>query len=370
MVVTPSASNPPPDLVSGLHVRVRLSARAPPLRERQDSSGGFLRSEVPHNEDLKVDAEPHEDDDEEEPAAELATLRGSFAWLLVRVQPRPTGCLSALRLQYQPFAACESFCLPIDHTNVRLHRSLYSKSPSADDAMQRLQILRVLVTDDVMRAVDSQLLVLRLLSPPTRSSPLEAASSPAVASPPSADSGCIMHPSSPLKEIVYDDEREAKAVARAVALVERDQEQRARQLVALKDAERASELAAAREAFASDRAHLEQEVMAAKAKSEQLEREREHLDRRMREKDEGKASEDKREDARLHAAASADEALEVRAMSSTPRRESQLSYSCVLIHRSSRVRVSCSGPSWRATPRSARSCSGGCTRCRRRSSRS
>jgi hypothetical protein len=125
VVVTPSASNLPTDLVSSLHVRVRLSARAPPLRERQDGSGGFLRSEVPHNEDLKVDAEPHEADDGKEEAAELAALRGSFAWLLVRVQPRPAGYLSGLRVQYQPFATCESFCLPIDHTNVRLHRSLH-----------------------------------------------------------------------------------------------------------------------------------------------------------------------------------------------------------------------------------------------------
>jgi hypothetical protein len=236
--------------------------------------------------------------------------------------------------------------------------------------MRQSQILRVLVTDEVVHAVNSQLLVLRLLSPSTRSPPIEAASPPAVASPSFADSDRIVQPPSPAKEIVYDDDREAKAVARAVALVERDQEQRARQLTALKDAERASELAAARETFASDRAHLEQELAAAKVKSEHLERERELLDHRMREQDEDKAGEATREDSRQHAAASADEALEVRATSSTSRRESQLLYSCVLIHRSCRARASCYGPSWRATPRSARSCSGGCTRCRKRSSRS
>lgn len=128
MAVVPNAnatSQPPTEIIKSVRVRVRLSVRTPPLRERQDESGGgFLRSEVPSGVDYKADAEPHDEEDGEEGAAKLAALRGGFVWLLVRVQPRPAGHSPGLRVQYQPFAACESFCLPVDHTNVRLATSL------------------------------------------------------------------------------------------------------------------------------------------------------------------------------------------------------------------------------------------------------
>lgn len=167
----------------------------------------------------------------------------------------------------------------------------------------------MLVTDDVVRHVDSQSLQLRFLPPPAR--PQSTESPPVLALPcqiSTTDATSTTQPPSPVKEVVYDDDREAMAVARAVALVERDQEQRAQQLAALKDAERASELAAAREAFAFDRARLEHELASSKAKSEEVERER--LERRAREQDESKAA--KREVSQRQTAATADEALEVR----------------------------------------------------------
>lgn len=200
--------------------------------------------------------------------------------------------------------------------------------------------MKLLVTDDVLRDVDSNSLVLRVVPPQQAeqtTSPPSAVSAPVVIQPPSA-----------LKELpVYDDEREAKAVARAVDLVDRDREQQAKQLAALKDAERLSELSAAREAFARERSSLEQQLAAAERRAEQLELDMSALKC---------AAEAKLE--RDAGAKTADGALEVRKAALV------LHFSLRPINQKLR---SCCAPSWRATRRSARSSSAACGPCRRTS---
>lgn len=103
---------------------LRISSRPPALKQHAEL--GFLRSEAPvHTADKedKLESDADGSDSKIDDSPELSKLRGSFAWLLVRVQPRAECRLPpGVRVQYQAFPSSESFCLPADHTNVRLDR--------------------------------------------------------------------------------------------------------------------------------------------------------------------------------------------------------------------------------------------------------
>lgn len=130
-----------------VHVHVR-AAKRPPLMERDQLLNGFLRAEtpihssaaLPHRrlssdiDKYKVDLDSEEGSDAVESGEGeimLSSLRGTYVWILVRLQPlaRSTSTFpliipnaevgkGALRVQYQISTSSESFCLPIDHTNV------------------------------------------------------------------------------------------------------------------------------------------------------------------------------------------------------------------------------------------------------------
>ncbi|KAJ8523973.1 hypothetical protein ON010_g17145 [Phytophthora cinnamomi] len=137
-----------------VHVHLRAATR-PPLMERDELLSGFLRAETPiHSsavplqsrllspsgpssrsvdkykfdlQDSKVESGEDESDDSDRT---LSSLRGTYVWLLVRVQPlgrsKPFSFIlpdakdtrETLRVQYQISSSSESFCLPVDHTNV------------------------------------------------------------------------------------------------------------------------------------------------------------------------------------------------------------------------------------------------------------
>jgi len=126
-----------------VHVHVRAATR-PPLMERDELLSGFLRAETTIHtkarhfsssrgiDKYKLGADCKgelDEDDSRDGERMLSTLRGTCVWLLVRVQPltKETNQLipdsndgkEALRVQYQLSPASESFCLPVDHTNVR-----------------------------------------------------------------------------------------------------------------------------------------------------------------------------------------------------------------------------------------------------------
>lgn len=117
------------------HVHVHLTiATRPPLIERQQPNG-FLRAERAsgqatgefddnsHGSNTQSQLTPRGGANEED--EELQSLRGSFVWLLVRMQPtqeaQPRRQLRNARVQYQLTPATESYLLPIEHTNVRAH---------------------------------------------------------------------------------------------------------------------------------------------------------------------------------------------------------------------------------------------------------
>ncbi|GMF32110.1 unnamed protein product [Phytophthora lilii] len=129
-----------------VHVHLRAATR-PPLMERDQLLSGFLRAEapihsssVPHsrlcsgssNRSLVLDSKEGSGEAEsEESERMLSSLRGIYVWLLVRLQPvsstKPFPFVfpdakekkEVLRVQYQISPRSESFCLPVDHTNVR-----------------------------------------------------------------------------------------------------------------------------------------------------------------------------------------------------------------------------------------------------------
>lgn len=115
-----------------VHVHLVISS-CPPLIERQQPSG-FLRaarvahefddkladSDAGHQHSLEAASSDSKDTSGDE---ELHALKGSFVWLLVRMQRSseqpPLLRLRRARVQYQITPATESYVLPLEHTNVR-----------------------------------------------------------------------------------------------------------------------------------------------------------------------------------------------------------------------------------------------------------
>lgn len=141
-VVAPAQSSPNDDadakresedvVLGEVHVHIMVSTR-PPLIERQQLNG-FLRVERPGRATGEFD---DQDDDAtgfdrhvspalhhgaEMETEELRGLRGTFVWLLVRMQAQKMlhHRLRHSRVQYQVSPATESYLLPIEHTNVRI----------------------------------------------------------------------------------------------------------------------------------------------------------------------------------------------------------------------------------------------------------
>lgn len=130
------------------------------------------------------------------------------------------------------------------------------------------------MTDEVLAHVDVSDLRIRFLPPadPQIESPAPPVSTP------SPSHFIEKQHASEAKAVEYDDAREAAAVARAVALVERDRDVRAEQ----KDRERSTELSKAQLAFAQDRAALERELAVARERQLALEQQAAALEAQLR----------------------------------------------------------------------------------------
>ncbi|KAL3663885.1 hypothetical protein V7S43_011296 [Phytophthora oleae] len=266
-------------------VRVHLrAATQPPLMERDELLNGFLRAEAPihssavsnEKRNFKESKGICNDCDSEEGERELSSFRGTYIWLFVRLQPLGKGTTKsyplipdakeALRVQYQVSPATESFCLPVDHTNV----------------------VKLLVTDEFIDQVNGKLLQFTFLSVPlSNPDPLPAKEAEVKATAPMTpsinynDAALAASEAAAAEEVCRRERVEAElAEAKSVAQA-KDRERLEAQLQAKQDAQRAQELELARNEQVHARFLLEQELASREHENQELQRVRKQLEEQL-----------------------------------------------------------------------------------------
>ncbi|GMF44355.1 unnamed protein product [Phytophthora fragariaefolia] len=279
-----------------VHVHLRVATQ-PPLMERDELLNGFLRAETPihssavtkHSSPCGPNSKPADsnkfgvpdsklgpgEDEPEDSERTLTALRGTYVWLLVRLQPlsrskaffsilpEEDNTKEALLVQYQISPPSESFCLPVDHTNV----------------------VKLLVTDDLIDQVDAKMLHFKFLSVPLRV-PDRSPSKDIKMEPDAPVRTCINYTDTALEasEAAVAEEARRRKLAEA-ELVEakstaqaKDRERLEAQLQAKQDAQRAQELELARNEQAHARSLLELELAAREQQNQELKQTRKHLE--------------------------------------------------------------------------------------------
>ncbi|KAG6616261.1 cell division protease ftsh [Phytophthora cinnamomi] len=282
-----------------VHVHLRAATR-PPLMERDELLSGFLRAETPiHSsavplqsrllspsgpssrsvdkykfdlQDSKVESGEDESDDSDRT---LSSLRGTYVWLLVRVQPlgrsKPFSFIlpdakdtrETLRVQYQISSSSESFCLPVDHTNV----------------------VKLLVTDELINQVDAQMLKFTFLSAPLSvPEPSTAKGVEAKATTPMpttinySDTALAASEAAVAEETRRRKQAEAELAEAKSAAQSKDLERLEAQLQAKQDAQRAQELELARNDQLHARSLLEHELAMRDEQNQELQQARKQLE--------------------------------------------------------------------------------------------
>ncbi|KAG1706367.1 hypothetical protein DVH05_001514 [Phytophthora capsici] len=259
-------------------VRVHLrAATQPPLMERDELLNGFLRAEAPiYSSAVSTDFKESKeigDNYDSEGERELNSLRGTYIWILVRLQPlgkgtslipEAKGTKEAIRVQYQVSPASESFCLPVDHTNV----------------------VKVLVTDELIDQVNKKLLQFNFLSVPLNDpDPLakEAEVKTLPIAPPINynEAALAASEAAAAEEIRRRQQIEAELVEAKSAAQAKDRERLDAQLQAKQDAQRAQELELARNEQVHARSLLEQELASREYQNQELQRVRKQLEEQL-----------------------------------------------------------------------------------------
>ncbi|ETL46535.1 hypothetical protein L916_03585 [Phytophthora nicotianae] len=276
-----STMNLPFDAV---HVHLRAAIR-PPLMERDELLNGFLRAETlihttcPSNgsrsvDKYNVDMEDSKGeclaDESDEGERTLSSLRGTYIWLLIRIQPldrnTPKFILNnteTLRVQYQISTSSESFCLPVDHTNV----------------------VKLLVTDELIDQVDTKMLQFTFLSvslsapesPPTKNAEAKVIA-PTTTSINYSDAALAASEAAVAEEIHRRQRVEAELDEAKSAAQAKDRERLDAQLQAKQDAQRAQELELARNEQVYARSLLEQQLAIREQQNQELIQARKQLE--------------------------------------------------------------------------------------------
>ncbi|KAG4059173.1 hypothetical protein PC123_g5880 [Phytophthora cactorum] len=271
-----------------VHVHLRAATR-PPLMERDELLNGFLRAETliyttcspsngsrnvdKYNLDLQDSKEEYLEDESDGGERTLSSLRGTYIWVLVRLQPldRNTSKFilsdvkhtETLRVQYQLSPSSESFCLPVDHTNV----------------------VKILVTDELIDQVDAKMLQFTFLSvslstaeaPETKN--VEAkASAPTTTSFNYSDAALAASEAAAAEEIRRRQRVEAELAEAKSAAQAKDRERLDAQIQAKQDAQRAQELELARNEQVYARSLLEQELAVREQQNQELKQVRKQLE--------------------------------------------------------------------------------------------
>ncbi|KAF4134002.1 hypothetical protein GN958_ATG16809 [Phytophthora infestans] len=269
-------------------VRVHLrAATRPPLMERDELLNGFLRAETvihttisPSNGSRYADIVAMQDnkdecieDDSDGGDRTLCSLRGTYLWLLVRLQPlfvdrnAPKFALNdteTLRVQYQLSTSSESFCLPVDHTNV----------------------VKLLVTDELIHQVDTKLLQFTFLSVSlsTTDSPPATKAEAKTTAPTSinySDAALAASEAATAEEARRRQRVEAELAEAKSAAQANDRERLDAQLQAKQEAQRAQELELARNEQVHARSLLEQELLTREQQNQELKQARKQLENQL-----------------------------------------------------------------------------------------
>ncbi|KAG6950958.1 hypothetical protein JG688_00013939 [Phytophthora aleatoria] len=274
-----------------VHVHLRAATR-PPLMERDELLNGFLRAEIlihttcspsngsrnvaKYNLDLQDSKEEYLEDESDGGERTLSSLRGIYIWVLVRLQPldRNTSKFilsdakhtETLRVQYQLSPSSESFCLPVDHTNVRYHclRFWHLGSNTFVDA-KMLQFTFLSVSLSTAEAPETKNVEAKASAPTTTSFNCSDA---ALAASEAAAAEEIRR-----RQRVEAELAEAKSAAQA-----KDRERLDAQIQAKQDAQRAQELELARNEQVYARSLLEQELAVREQQNQELKQVRKQLE--------------------------------------------------------------------------------------------
>ncbi|RLN72290.1 hypothetical protein BBJ28_00010288 [Nothophytophthora sp. Chile5] len=297
-VVDEEDSTEPSLPFDSMHVHLRVATRAP-LMERNQLLSGFLRAETPiyssevsrpgygcssegiaskYTVEMQDSKEEQAEDDCDGGDRTLRSLRGTFVWLLVRLQPLRRGTnmstslvttdaeggKRALRVQYQVSPASESYCLPVDHTNV--------------------SVVKLLVTDELLLQVDSKMLQFTILSAPL--APVEVVAvqpaTPAITSTIYYDAALAASEASVAEEVRRRQRVEADLVEAHAAAQAKDRERLEAQQQAKQDAQRAQELELVRSEQVHARALLQQELARHEQQNQELSQTRTSLENQLR----------------------------------------------------------------------------------------
>ncbi|KAF1780240.1 hypothetical protein GQ600_26166 [Phytophthora cactorum] len=258
-----------------VHVHLRAATR-PPLMERDELLNGFLRAETlihttcspsngsrnvaKYNLDLQDSKEEYLEDESDGGERTLSSLRGTYIWVLVRLQPldRNTSKFilsdakhtETLRVQYQLSPSSESFCLPVDHTNV-------------DAKMLQFTFLSVSLSTAE--------------TPETKN--VEAkASAPTTTSFNYSDAALAASEAAAAEEIRRRQRVEAELAEAKSAAQAKDRERLDAQIQAKQDAQRAQELELARNEQVYARSLLEQELAVREQQNQELKQVRKQLE--------------------------------------------------------------------------------------------
>ncbi|KAL4140730.1 hypothetical protein PRNP1_015011 [Phytophthora ramorum] len=277
-----------------VHVHIRAATR-PPLMERDQLLSGFLRAETQIHSNggsnyqrmpsidmdmYKLDKDSKEETDEDEcgeGGRVLSSLRGTYVWLLVRLQPLAKGTAKpfsltrpyaedekgALRVQYQISPSSESYCLPIDHTNV----------------------VKLVVTDELITQVDAKMLQFTFLFVPhvvpksSEAKPAETKTAvAAITSVNYNDAALAASEATAAEEARCRQRAEAELAEAKLTAQAKDRERLDAQLQSKQDAQRAQELELARTEQAFARSLLERELATRDQQNQELKQTRKQLE--------------------------------------------------------------------------------------------
>ncbi|KAE8996042.1 hypothetical protein PF005_g17171 [Phytophthora fragariae] len=278
-----------------VHVHLRAATR-PPLMERDELLSGFLRAETPmysgavpshchlprsgpssrsvdkYKFDLQDSKAESGEDDSDDSDRTLSSLRGTYVWLLVRLQPlgrskafsfilpEPKHTQEAIRVQYQISSPSESFCLPVDHTNV----------------------VKLLVTDELIDQVNAKMLQFTFLSvrlSAPESKEIEAKpTAPILTSTNYSDAALAGSEAAAAEEARRRKQVEAELAEVKSTAQAKDRERLEAQLQAKQDAQRAQELELARNEQAHARSLLEHELATCDQQNQELKQARKQLE--------------------------------------------------------------------------------------------